>query len=99
MEKAYEDVRALLPLPDKPWFTKVLRPESGIPQLEMNHPALLAWRDGFQQRNGDIHLCGFGWEGIGMNDMTKAAKKIARAIIAGDTITADSPQKIKPVYF
>ena len=98
VEKVYEDISKLMALPDKPWFTKVLRPESGIPQLEMDHPALQEWLAVLEKKNPGLYACGFGWEGIGMNDMTKSAKKVAKGIIAGSR-TASGREKVKPVYF
>lgn len=99
IEDAYNDVRTLLDLPEKPWFSKVLRPQNGIPQLEMDHPALLRWRDAFKRKFSDIHICGFGWNGIGMNDMTKSAKQTADEIIEGEKSKKTAKQEVKPVYF
>ena len=45
-----------------------------------------------------LYLSGFGWDGIGMNDMIKSAKKAAEAIQAGGQ-TAQEEAKVKPVYF
>ncbi|MCK5404980.1 MAG: protoporphyrinogen oxidase, partial [Desulfobulbaceae bacterium] len=98
VEKVYEDISKLMDLPNKPWFTKVLRPESGIPQLEMDHPALQEWLAVLEKKNPGLYACGFGWEGIGMNDMTKSAKKVAKGIRAGSR-TASGQEKVKPVYF
>lgn len=96
-KNAYEDIRQLLTLPDKPFFTKVLRPAGGIPQLEMDHPHLLQWRDALTQKMKNLSLCGFGWDGIGMNEMMKAAKNIAMRIIEEDT--TETKRDVKPVYF
>jgi oxygen-dependent protoporphyrinogen oxidase len=43
-------------------------------------------------------LCGFGWDGIGMNEMVKSAKKAAEALCAGEKTTQEEA-KVKPVYF
>jgi hypothetical protein len=53
----------------------VLRPRCGIPQLEEGYTGLLAWRHTLQAAHADLHLCGFGWKGIGLNDMIKEAIK------------------------
>lgn len=98
IQKAYEDLRQLLHLPEPPCFTKVLRPKAGIPQLEMNHPALRPWLTALERDWAGLHVCGFGWEGVGMNDMTKAAKKVSREIAAGREEGSESAQ-VKPVYF
>ena len=41
IQKAYADLRQLIHLPDPPVFTKVLRSDHGIPQLEIGYPGLL----------------------------------------------------------
>lgn len=98
-QKAYEDIGQLMTLPDKPWFTKALRPEGGIPQLEMGHPALLEWQNELVREQAGLYICGFGWSGIGINDMTKSAKKTAEAVIAGGDARLEEKAGIKPVYF
>jgi len=98
VEGVYADLSQLLELPEPPLFVKVLRPEHGIPQLEMDHPRLLAWRQGMEQEFAGLHICGFGWDGIGMNDMIKSAKKTVEAIRAGG-LRSEDEAKVKPVYF
>ncbi len=78
-------------------FVQVLRPQSGIPQLEMDHLSLLAWRRRLEEDMSGIYLCGFGWDGIGMNEMMEAAEKVADRILASDS--AESGPRVKPVYF
>ncbi|KPK27704.1 MAG: protoporphyrinogen oxidase [Desulfobacterales bacterium SG8_35_2] len=97
LQKTYDDLRQLIRLPDRPIFTKVLRPDHGIPQLEIGYPKLLAWRNKLVESNRGLYVCGFGWEGIGINDMTKSAKKVAAAIAAG--ITAKGETEVKGIYF
>jgi oxygen-dependent protoporphyrinogen oxidase len=96
--RIYDDLRQLLPLPEPPCFSRVLRGPSAIPQLEMGYPALLAWKDSLEQRLDGLHLCGFGWEGIGMNDMMKTAKTVADRILHR---ASDKQQQaeVRPVYF
>jgi oxygen-dependent protoporphyrinogen oxidase len=45
----------------------------------------------------DLHLCGFGWKGIGINDMVKEAQRMAQRIAAGTT--GQDKAEIKGVYF
>ena len=93
------DLGELLPLSEPPCFTKVLRPSSGIPQMEVgSHLQLLAWRKQCTQAHPGLHLSGFGWDGIGINDMIKAAKRTAEAIAAGG-IGQQEEAPVKPVYF
>ncbi|MEW6427865.1 MAG: protoporphyrinogen oxidase [Thermodesulfobacteriota bacterium] len=96
IERALADIRTLLPLPERPDFCKVLRPESAIPQQEMDHPRLLDWRDRFGKRFPTAAICGFGWDGIGMNDMAKSARK---AVLSLFDERQGSEEKIRPVYF
>lgn len=94
----YDDLRQLLELPEKPCFVKVLRPRAGIPQLEEGYPALLDWMINTRQAHPVLHVCGFGWHGIGINDMTKEARKAADAILRGAGSQAGDPE-VKGVYF
>lgn len=92
------DISRLLELPEKPVFAKVLRPSGGIPQLEMGHPKMLAYRGEIEKNNQGLYICGFGWDGIGINDMIKSAKKAAASISAGGR-KAEEAAPVKPVYF
>ena len=98
VSRTYDDLRQLIPLPEPPCFSRVLRGESGIPQLEMGYPALLTWKDSLEQGLDGLHLCGFGWEGIGMNDMMKTAKAVADRILLRTGGKRQKPE-VRPVYF
>ncbi len=95
---ALQDVREILELTGEPVYSKVLRPEGGIPQLARNYPLLLAWRDRLLQENPGLLLCGFGWEGIGINDMIKTAVRTAQTLqnVSGP---AGYRREVKGVYF
>ncbi|MDJ0622969.1 MAG: protoporphyrinogen oxidase, partial [Desulfocapsaceae bacterium] len=96
--RAYEDVRDILPLKGDPVFTKVLRPWGSIPQLEQDYPQLLKWRDQLMEDLPGLHVCGFGWEGIGLNDMMKHGIRTAETIQAG-TESQRRQADVKGVYF
>jgi len=98
ISRIYDDLRQLIPLPEPPCFSRVLRGNSGIPQLEMGYPALLNWKDSLEQSLDGLHLCGFGWEGIGMNDMMKTAKRVADRILLRTGGKRPEPE-VRPVYF
>lgn len=98
VEAAYHDLRELIFLPDPPIFSRVLRPRGGIPQLEAGYPALLDWRCQTLADHPGLHLTGFGWGGIGINDMVKGAGRVAEAILA-DSGRRDEAAQVKPVYF
>jgi len=93
-----EDLRQLIDLPHDPCYARVMRPRAGIPQLEAGYPAMLGWRDQVLAAHPCLHVCGFGWQGIGINDMTKAARKVADDILAG-TREETEETEVKGVYF
>jgi oxygen-dependent protoporphyrinogen oxidase len=96
--RAHEDIRQLLHLPEAPQFVQVLRPASGIPQLETGHGRLLDWRGELKTRHPDLHITGFGWEGIGMNEMIKNAHRLTQVILEQQHGTP-APHEVRPVYF
>jgi oxygen-dependent protoporphyrinogen oxidase len=98
ISRTYDDLRQLIPLPEPPCFSRVLRGDSGIPQLEMGYPALLAWKESLEQKLNGLHISGFGWEGIGMNDMMKTAKTVAERIVLRTEGKRQKPE-VRPVYF
>lgn len=94
--KAFEDVREVLKLPNAPAYTTVLRSNGCIPQLERNYPRLLEWRNKLMLLQKTLHICGFGWEGIGLNDMMKNGTRIGESILSSPSI---KDVTIKGVYF
>ncbi|MBW2466181.1 MAG: protoporphyrinogen oxidase [Deltaproteobacteria bacterium] len=97
IRETYNDLKQLIHLPDPPVFSKVLRTAHGIPQLEIGYPKLLAWRNSLVDNNPGLYVCGFGWDGIGINDMTKSARQVAAAVAAG--IAAKGETEVKGIYF
>jgi len=93
----YQDLKELISLPEPPVFSRVLRPKAGIPQLEEGYPALLNWRKNIHENKPNLHLCGFGWQGIGINDMHKEAWKMAKRILIG--LESEENEEVKGVYF
>lgn len=98
VREVYKDLSSLIDLPEPPFFSEVLRPKAGIPQLEKDHPALLEWRSNMENREEGLYICGFGWDGIGINDMTKSARRVAEDLIAGRR-AGEQEAEVKPVYF
>ncbi|MDR2551338.1 MAG: protoporphyrinogen oxidase [Desulfobulbus sp.] len=96
IEAVYADLSRLMVLP-RPVYTAVLRPRAGIPQLEAGYTELLRWRGAVQTAHPNLHLCGFGWKGIGINDMIKEARRIAGAIDA--PAAPEAGAEVKGVYF
>ena len=91
------DLKELMELPGKPAFATVLRPASGIPQMEAGYSGLLDWRQALSAAHPSLHLCGFGWKGIGINDMIKEARQMAEALCTRQQI--DQRPEVKGVYF
>lgn len=98
IEKALEDVQDILDIKEQPVYTTVLRSDGGIPQLEEGYTDLLAWRDKLIENKPGLHICGFGWEGIGLNDMMKTATRVAEAVLESTT-SGTSDAEVKKVYF
>ena len=65
-------------LPEPPRFAAP-RPSSAIPRTGAGHTGLLAGARRCRMVAG-LRLCGFGWTGIGINDMVKEARRAAEAI-------------------
>lgn len=97
-QKTLEDVQEVLGINKQPVYTTVLRSDGGIPQLEKNYPRLLAWRDMFVKSNPGLHICGFGWEGIGLNDMMKYATRVSEDLLVSTSRTR-SLAEVKGIYF
>jgi len=96
-DRVYQELKELIDLPEPPVYSRVLRPKSGIPQLEQGYPGLLAWRKNLHDNDTTLHLCGFGWQGIGINDMHKEAWKVAKRILIG--LLDEENNEVKGVYF
>ncbi|MEN8141653.1 MAG: protoporphyrinogen oxidase [Thermodesulfobacteriota bacterium] len=95
----WADMGQLLDLPAAPEFARVFRPASGIPQMEKGFLELLAWRRNLQAAGpGGLRICGFGWDGIGVNDMIKAASQVAQEVGGGEQAGGEGVE-VKPVYF
>lgn len=98
IDRALADVRGLLDLPPVPSFTTVLRPLVGIPQLESSYLELLHDRNALVRQHRGLYVCGFGWEGIGLNDMIKTATAVATRVAQARPQVQDEAE-VKKVYF
>lgn len=99
IKEAVQDIQQVLNLSDPPMYTKVLRPRVGIPQLEKGYPSLLKWRNSMMQEEKGLYVTGFGWEGIGLNDMIKTAFRVSEAIKQGEQDHGEEQAEVKKVYF
>jgi len=98
IDRTYADLGKLMKLPPAPCYAKVLRPEGEIPQMEMGHPGLIRWRKQLEEGWPGLYICGFGWDGIGINDMAKASARTAEALRDGRARDAGQAP-VRPVYF
>jgi len=98
IRQALTDLRELLALQGEPVYAKVLRPKGGIPQLEAGYSALLNWRDQLMEENPGLFIHGFGWEGIGLNDMIKSATRVAESIRKNAGASREEAE-VKGIYF
>jgi oxygen-dependent protoporphyrinogen oxidase len=96
--RALADVKEILNIKEQPLYTTVLRSDGGIPQLEQGYGRLLAWRDELVSSSPGLYICGFGWEGIGLNDMMKTATRVAGAVL-NSTASPVGTAEVKKVYF
>ncbi len=99
IRNAVEDLQQLLTLPAPPQYARVLRPRGGIPQLEKGYPELLSWRNALMEAEKGLYVTGFGWDGIGLNDMIKTACRVSDAIRDGQQDGGERDSAVKKVYF
>jgi len=99
IKEAVQDLQQLLNLPNPPSYARVLRPRGGIPQLEKGYPGLLQWRNSMMKEEKGLYVTGFGWEGIGLNDMIKTAYRVSEAIKQGEQDLGEENAELKKVYF
>jgi len=95
--RALKDMRELLELPKNPVHTNVITSSTGLPQLEIGHHKLQAYRDEMIQKYPGVFIHGCGWDGIGVNEMVRDARQTAEYIVSGSKETVQP--KVKGVYF
>ena len=95
--QALKDVQEILNIKKDPVYTTILKSDGGIPQLEHNYPQLLKWQKDIQEKDNTFFICGFGWDGIGLNDMMKSGTRVADALITSSGKKYDA--ELKGVYF
>ncbi len=95
--EALKDVQHILGIKKEPVYTTILRSDGGIPQLERNYPQLLDWKKTIQEREKYLFICGFGWDGIGLNDMMKSGTRVAESLLTSSDKKYGA--ELKGVYF
>ncbi len=99
IDRTLKEVKSILKLDGTPLYTTFFRALDPIPQLERGYTDLLAWRKELTTSFPRLHICGFGWEGIGINDMIKGAYRVSEALLSGKTEQAAAKIEVKKVYF
>lgn len=95
--RALKDVQEILNIGKEPVYTTILKSDGGIPQLERNYPQLLQWQQQACQQDRNLFICGFGWGGIGLNDMMKSGTRVAEELITSSGKNYGT--ELKGVYF
>lgn len=98
LDTALSDVAEILQLRTKPTFRKLIRNPSAIPQLGPEFLTLQEWRKEQNIRFPSLFILGFGWNGIGVNDMVKRAFSVATELMESKD-QAEKPAEIKKIYF
>ena len=82
--EALRELQAILPgLPaPEPALTTVRRWPRSLPQYEVGHLDRMAELDGIVARLGQLHLLGNGYRGVGVPDLIRDARAVAREIAA-----------------
>ncbi|MBS2030243.1 MAG: protoporphyrinogen oxidase [Deltaproteobacteria bacterium] len=72
-----DELRTLLGLDAEPELTHVTRHSLGIPQYVVGHRARLETINGRLRGLPGLHLCGWGYEGVGVLDVFKSSQALA----------------------
>ena len=75
--------------------------EFGAGPLEIDtegYSRLLQWRNELVHKYPGLYVCGFGWEGIGLNDMIKSACLVGDTILSKEVQTQEQAEP-KKIYF
>ena len=76
------DLQRALPVSGPPDFTHVVRQSPGIPQCTLGHPARMARiEEGLAHWPG-LHLTGWGYRGVSINQCIADAGRVAARIVA-----------------
>jgi oxygen-dependent protoporphyrinogen oxidase len=76
-----EELKVILGIEKEPVFEKVIRHEKAIPQYVVGHSKVLEKLDSVLDNFPGLFISGNAYRGIGINDCTKNASIVARAVI------------------
>ncbi len=94
---AVADIQQILQIKKQPLSAVRLPSVGSFPQAEQGYSALLNWKETLEAETKGLYLCGFGWGGIGINDMIKGSFRVAERLLRG--AQQQSTAEIKGIYF
>ncbi len=94
---AVADIQQILQIKKEPLSAVRLPSVGSFPQAEQGYPALLNWKETLEAETRGLYLCGFGWGGIGINDMIRGSFRIAQRLLRG--AQQQNTAGIKGIYF
>ena len=98
IEKCMIDLTSLMNISQNPVFTHVIKTKEAFPQLEIGHLKIQAYQKNIAAKYPGLFITGFGWNGIGMNEMIKEAKTVADQFSTENERSAN-PEQVKGIYF
>jgi len=98
IEKCMIDLTSLMDINQNPVYTHVIKTKEAFPQLEMGHLKIQAYQKKLAAKYPGLFITGFGWNGIGMNEMIKEAKIVADQFSSKNERSA-TPENVKGIYF
>ncbi len=94
---ATKDIQEILQIAEPPLTSTILPAVGSFPQAEKGYSSLMRWREEVEEAADSLFLCGFGWQGIGINDMIRGSFRVAGKLLAGEGVQKKA--EIKGIYF
>ncbi len=94
---AIADIQEILQIRETPLSALRLPSAGAFPQAEKGYTTLMHWKEEIEAATSGLFLCGFGWQGIGINDMIKGSFQVAERLLCGEQQKKGS--EIKGIYF
>jgi protoporphyrinogen/coproporphyrinogen III oxidase len=83
---AMGDLRRTLAVSALPAFTYTVRHHTGIPQCTLGHPGRMERLEGALRRWPGLHLTGWGYRGVSINNGIAGAALVAGRIVGSDAV-------------
>ncbi len=94
---ATADIQQILQIKEPPLAAVRLPSAGAFPQAEKGYTALMSWKKELEESTCGLFICGFGWGGIGINDMIKGSFQTAAQLLRGRS--QKGATEIKAIYF